>query len=84
MPGLVKIGRARNPQRRLAAANTWCPRKGFTLVGAVSFTNAHVAERVVHHRLADQARGGEWFHLREGQNPMEILRHVRRMEKARL
>lgn len=81
MPGLFKIGRARRPARRLAAANTWCPHRAYVLVGAVSFTDAHQAEKAAHRMLRDCAHGGEWFHPPDGRHPINLLRGLRRRER---
>jgi hypothetical protein len=76
------VGRTVDPAKRLAAANTWSPTGLFRLIGAVSFTDAHTAERAAHHLLGDRRTRGEWFRIwpREA---LSLLRGLRRRETIR-
>ena len=61
--GWVKVGRAKDPEKRVAQANTWCPGRNFKLLGMIWFDDVIDAEREAHARLAIPFnRGvGEWF-----------------------
>ena len=72
-PYKSKIGLAKDPKRRLAAANTWSPTERFGLCGAVHFTDAPAAERIAHRLLAEHRTRGEWFRI----PPIEALNTLR-------
>ena len=78
-PDCVKIGKARNPNKRLADANTWCPEGEFKLHGAVFDRDAMSLERAVH--AAAKARStqldGEWFSMNRW-HAMNLIRKVQR------
>lgn len=76
-PAHSKIGRAVDPERRLAAANTWSPAGRFRLIGAVHFTDAHQAERIAHHLLGPKWVRGEWFRVW----PREALNFLRGLKR---
>jgi hypothetical protein len=60
--GATKIGRSRDPIKRLGDANTWCPFGNYFVLRMAAFTeNAAAAEREVHRRLRKFRRSGEWF-----------------------
>lgn len=61
--GLVKIGHARDPYKRLQQANCWCPQKLFRLHYAEMFGDRIVAEASVHKFLAGRQHIGEWFEV---------------------
>lgn len=60
-PGYVKIGRAFDPEGRLASFQTGCPNRAYRLRAAVYFQDAHFAENEMHQRLARFRVQGEWF-----------------------
>lgn len=65
-PGYVKIGRAFNPDSRLAGYQTGDPHRGYKLYAAVYFEDCHFAEEEIHARLHDEYRNGalgEWFNI---------------------
>ena len=58
---LCKIGRTRNPQRRISQLQTAIP---FTLeVVYLVPTQHHDLERALHRRFEDKRRRGEWYAL---------------------
>ncbi len=63
--GVCKIGRTRDPNRRLASANTWCPYNKFELHAAVYSEDAIELEKLVHEALKvrDREEVGEWFYI---------------------
>lgn len=61
-PGLVKVGRAKDPFKRLSNANVWCPNKDWHLLHYRFFSNARDAEFRTHAALGRERRlSGEWF-----------------------
>lgn len=76
--GFVKVGRAFNPESRLAGYQTGCPRRAYELHHAVYFPDAHRAEGEMHARLWQYQAEGEWFELpvREAINAINQLREI--------
>jgi hypothetical protein len=78
-PDAVKIGKARNPNKRLADANTWCPEGEFKLHDAIFDLDAMSLERAVH--AAAKARStqldGEWFSMNRW-HAANLIRKVQR------
>ncbi len=72
-PDRIKIGKARNPNKRLADANTWCPDNGFVIRGAFFFEDALSVERQVHLIHAHHREDGEWFRMSAEQAVLTIL-----------
>ena len=61
-PGVVKIGKSRDPFTRLSAGRTFCcPRDSLELVSAHYSNNYHELERRVHAYLSSNRVDGEWF-----------------------
>lgn len=62
LPGMVKVGKSRDPFARLSDANVWCPLKGWVLEFYEWFDDSRQAEFNVHVKLGlENRRGGEWF-----------------------
>ena len=63
-PGLVKVGKSRDPISRVGSANTWSPERCYVLEEYDFFQDYHAAERVVHQELAYcRVTGTEWFRI---------------------
>ena len=62
-PGYVKIGRACDPEQRLASYQTGCPMRAYRMFEAVYFGNCQFAEAELHARLHNARVHGEWFAL---------------------
>lgn len=58
--GLIKIGRAKDPQRRLAALRTGSA-DVLTVLKIVATDDARQLERDLHRRFAPWRQHGEWF-----------------------
>jgi hypothetical protein len=56
---LFKIGKTKNPKRRLRQAATWAP--DIEVIALKPFWNISHIERLLHEGLADQWHKGEWF-----------------------
>lgn len=82
-PFQSKIGLAKDPRRRLNAANTWSPTARFRLSGAVNFSDAQRAEKVAHKLLHEYRSRGEWFKLKPKQ-ALSFLRGLKRRETNRM
>jgi hypothetical protein len=82
-PDAVKIGKARNPNKRLADANTWCPTGGYELHDAIFDVDAMSLERAVH--AAAKARStqldGEWFSMNRW-HAANLIRKVQRDDSS--
>ena len=66
--GLVKIGKANNPEMRLAALQTGSPVQ-LSILGIRQFDTpeqAIIAERELHTEFGAKRKHGEWFSLTEG------------------
>jgi hypothetical protein len=59
--GYIKIGRAFDPESRLAGYQTGCPERAYRLDYAVYFEDCHGAEQKIHAHLAGSRVQGEWF-----------------------
>lgn len=81
-PAHSKVGRAVDPLRRLAAANTWSPNGKFRLIGQVHYTDSHLAERVAHLLLGPRWVRGEWFRIWPD-NALNLLRGIKSRETRR-
>ncbi|MFF9436832.1 GIY-YIG nuclease family protein [Streptomyces sp. NPDC014735] len=74
----MKIGRSRNPQRRLAHLQIGSPARLSLLA---QFEGGASLERALHRHLHDQREHGEWFSL--GPDPVETVRAaIRDISKA--
>ncbi len=62
-PGLVKIGRAFNPESRLNGYQTGSPYRDYRLDYAVYFEDSHATERDIHIWLDAFRVTGEWFRV---------------------
>ena len=62
-PGLVKIGRTSNLEKRLAQANVFSAPAPFKVVAQVPSMNAPRDERMAHAFFADQREEGEFFRV---------------------
>ena len=60
-PHAVKIGRAFDPDSRLAGYQTSSPYRDYELQYAVYFEDCYEAERTIHRRLDADRLDGEWF-----------------------
>lgn len=60
--GLVKIGVAKNPKKRLKELQTASPRK-LNLISTVESDNAFRLEGKLHRRFKEKCVSGEWFEL---------------------
>jgi hypothetical protein len=82
-PDAVKIGKARNPNKRLADANTWCPEGEFKLHDAIFDRDAMSLERAVH--AAAKSRSlqldGEWFSMNRW-HAANLIRKVKRDDSS--
>ena len=56
---LFKIGKTKNPKRRIRDARTWIP--DIEIIAMKPFWNISRLERMLHEGLADQWHKGEWF-----------------------
>jgi hypothetical protein len=59
--GYLKIGRAFNPESRLAGYQTGCPERAYRLDYAVYFEDCYAVERDIHAMLGNWREQGEWF-----------------------
>lgn len=62
-PPMVKIGKARNPEERMATLQTGCPYE-LTLIGTIacrSDMHANACEKRLHDEFRLERRRGEWF-----------------------
>jgi hypothetical protein len=57
----LKIGRAFDPEARLAGYQTGCPYRQYKLEYAVYFKDCMQTERDIHTLLSDRRLKGEWF-----------------------
>ena len=62
-PGLVKIGRTNDLEKRLSHANTFCAPAPFRVVAQVPSMDAPRDERMAHASFADQREEGEFFRV---------------------
>lgn len=62
-PAHCKVGRAFDPESRLAGYQTGCPERDYQLKYAVYFEDCHAAEKLIHDTLADYRAEGEWFRI---------------------
>lgn len=62
-PEAVKIGRACDPEARLASYQTNSPHRDYQLEHTVYFHDCYSAERELHARLESRRLNGEWFRL---------------------
>ncbi len=62
-PAFCKVGRAFDPESRLASYQTGCPDRDYKLHYAVYFEDCHAAETLIHDTLADYRASGEWFRI---------------------
>ena len=64
-PSWVKVGKALDAFDRLRSYQTSSPLRDYSLLHAESFTDRHIAEKVIHGRLENHKdcleRRGEWF-----------------------
>ena len=60
--GYVKIGRSKNPVKRLATLETACP-YDIKLVGVIETDDAARLESKLHDRYDGYRKSGEWFNL---------------------
>ena len=74
-PGYCKIGRAFNPDSRLAQYQTSSPLRDYELKYAVYFDDCHAAELTVHSLLAWCRADGEWYRITpyEAENTLNFL-----------
>jgi hypothetical protein len=56
---LFKIGKTKNPKRRIRDALTWSP--DIEVVAMKPFWNISALERMIHEGLSDSWHKGEWF-----------------------
>ena len=56
---LFKIGKTKNPKRRVRDALTWSP--DIEVIAMKPFWNISVLERMIHEGLSDSWHKGEWF-----------------------
>jgi hypothetical protein len=56
---LFKIGKTKNPKRRIRDALTWSP--DIEVIAMKPFWNIGVLERMIHEGLSDCWHKGEWF-----------------------
>ena len=56
--GMIKIGRSKNPEKRLKQLQTGNPNK---LKLIASFENSGWKEKIIHERLERWSEHGEWF-----------------------
>ena len=76
-PGVLKIGKSRDPVRRLAGAQTFIYRANLYLVHAKYFTNMHMAEKLIHTKLSTHRDDREWFHV----DSMTALRTLQEIDE---
>jgi hypothetical protein len=76
-PGIVKIGRAFDPESRLAGYQTSCPHRDYELHSSVYFHDCYFAEKEIHARLIDHCTAGEWFII----NPDHALGEINRLRE---
>ena len=62
-PGLVKIGRTNDLEKRLSQANIFCAPAPFKIVAQAQSMNASRDERMAHAFFADQREEGEFFRV---------------------
>lgn len=67
-----KIGRAFDPESRLAGYQTGTPFRDYELYGSRFFEDAAQAEKEIHLRLAAAREEGEWFFMEPAQALVEI------------
>lgn len=74
-PFSCKIGFSKDPRKRVAGANTWCPFGGYNMEEMVFFEDVKLAEYTIH-KLLDHRRHdhGEWFNLTWQDAFQEILK----------
>lgn len=60
-PGLVKVGRAINPECRLGSYNAGCPDRAYAMPVIVPTVFAAETERRAHIALKDHHHSHEWF-----------------------
>lgn len=81
---LVKIGRSKNPEARMADLQTGHPKKLKLLhkIKCKSERDARYAEKVAHRIFRHRRRKGEWFEFRAQE--MELLRMIMKKLAERL
>jgi len=68
--GLLKIGKTKDPKRRMREAQTWLP--AIQILGIKPFWNFSEIERTLHEGCAQFWHAGEWFNVEEA-NDYELL-----------
>ena len=68
---LIKIGKSKNPVKRISQAKTWLP--GLVVVGVKPFWNVSYVERVIHAGLANFWYDREWFHFQDDEFGPEFI-----------
>lgn len=72
--GLVKIGIAKHPQKRLSSIQTACP-QDIELVGYVESSRPKQLERELHRRFHHKHYRGEWFELSQDDIDLILTYH---------
>jgi hypothetical protein len=75
-PGYVKIGRALDPEDRLASFQTGDPLRRYKLEGYRYSKDRYAAEQSVHSALKPWWAGGEWFlvSVKDALNALQLIR----------
>lgn len=75
-PGYTKIGRADQPNRRLATYQTGDPNRGYFFVAVWEVDDARVCEAAIHNALRGyRVENTEWYRL----HPLDVVDVVERL-----
>lgn len=74
-PGYVKIGHARDPQKRLNTYNVGCPFGQYTFAALIPVHDAPAAEAWAHRMVRRHAVRGEWFQV-HADDAVNLLKHM--------
>lgn len=70
--GYTKIGKSKEPERRLMEANCFSPSKSFKIFRMFFFENALGVEAELHKHFNEDRLEGEWFSI----NPQEVVNYL--------
>ncbi|AFQ22235.1 hypothetical protein My1_076 [Pectobacterium phage My1] len=60
-PEYIKLGKSKEPERRLSEANCFSPNKSFKMLRVFFYEDALAVEAELHRKYSEYCTSGEWF-----------------------